>query len=258
MDIIKSTTVSVDAKDVVLSQSKVKTWESLECKVRAKAEIFGEVQRTPNEYMINGLYFESGCLGASAHGEASTDLPRLKSGEKSADHKRIDLQIDRFKELFTPDSYDFLGWEITDRQLIVRGEEGEGTIDFMARRDGVPSLWDLKLTSDLTSSPGWGNLEGIDFLQQGIYKYWYRKEYGIDPDTFLIIFDYTTHRRIKLLKVDISEAMIAQYLERFSQVNADIRETYEPVPSLNNCARCLVECPKRTIKPLVDYQELSI
>lgn len=243
---------------LILSQSKVKTWESNECKVKAKAEILGTVTRQPNEYMLNGLYFEGRCLGSSAHGDIIEDLPRLKSGDKSADHKRIDLQADRFHELFTPDSNDFLGWEITDRQLIVRGDEGEGTIDFVARRDGQVSIWDLKLASDLTTVPGWGLAENIDFLQQGIYKYWYRKAYGIDPETYLIIFDYSTSRRIKLLKVDISEEKISQYLERFSQVSSIFDETYEPVPSLNNCARCLLECSKRALKPIVDYQEITI
>lgn len=243
---------------LVLSQSKVKTWESLECKVRAKAEILGEVKRPPNEFMMNGLYFETGCLGASAHGEGTFDLPRLKSGEKSADHKRIDLQIQRFGELFSPDSYDFLGWEITDRQLLLSGKEGEGTLDFVARRDGVTSIWDLKLTGDLTNEFGWGDTSSIDFIQQGFYKHLYRTTYGVDPETYLIVFDYSTYRRIKLIKVNITEEKISEYLGRFSNVFAKFTETFKEVPSLNNCAKCLLDCHQRALKPIVDYQEISI
>jgi len=58
---------------------------------------FGILFSPPSDSMLKGLYFESKCLGISADGGETVDLPRhKKTGAKLADHDRIDQAVERF------------------------------------------------------------------------------------------------------------------------------------------------------------------
>ena len=56
-----------------------------------------DIVSPPTDSMLKGLYFESKCLGISADGSETIDLPRhKKTGAKLADHDRIDQAVERF------------------------------------------------------------------------------------------------------------------------------------------------------------------
>lgn len=248
---------------MILSQSKVKMWEATNCKRLCQAELSGEVGRIPNEYMNRGLFFEQQCLGSSAHDNTPVTLPLLKDGRKSMVQIRLEQQAQRFQSLFNPDSPDYMGWQITDRQLNLVSGDRDGTLDFVCRRDGVVSVWDLKSCEDLTSMYGWGNPEKLDLIQQGWYRNLYRVNYSVDPELYLIIFDYSPAERCKIIKVTISEQTMAKYLLRFDAVENEIQELelldeFPRIPNFQDCKRCQLKCEVRAMSPNVDYQVIEI
>jgi len=55
----------------------------------------------PTESMLKGLFFETGCIGATQNGEGVYDLPRnKKTGAKSIDQIRLEQQIQVFKSMY--------------------------------------------------------------------------------------------------------------------------------------------------------------
>lgn len=247
-----------------LSQSKVKLWETTACKRKWQAEVRGEMVFEPNEHMMKGSFFETICLGSGVRGQVTTDLPRLKTGAKSMDQIRIEAQAARFKLLFNPDSPEYMGWQMTDSQVFIEKDGREGTLDFVCRRDGVKSIWDLKLTGDLANPGGWwGKPEEMDHLQLGFYKYLYREKFGEDCETYYALFDYSTSQRCKIIKLNISEESMAGYLLRFDDVEGtllelDQLEEYPRIPSYNECVKCKLQCSQRAITPGIDFIELTI
>lgn len=249
---------------ITLSQTKVKAFEATTCKRLFQAEFAtGEITREPNEYMMRGLYLEQEGLGGSAHSQEKVTLPRLRSGEKSVAHNRLDAQALRFRALFNPESPEYLGWQITDRQLLLKDGNREGTLDFVCRRDGVVSVWDLKCTEDLTNSMGWGNPEKLDFLQQAFYRHLYMTNFGIDPELYLIVMDYSTQERCKIIKLNLSDEFMDRSLYRFDEVagtllELDLLEEYPRIPAYMDCKRCSLSCRVRMVNPGIDFTEITI
>lgn len=245
---------------MIISQSKVKSYENTLCKRKWLAEATGEVETDTNEYMLRGAYFETLCLGSGVRGQVVNDLPRMKNGDKYVDHKRIDLQAQRFHHHFNPDSPDWLGWQITDRQLHLQLGEREGTLDFVCRRDGVRSIFDLKLNLNLGDPNGWwARPYEMDHLQLGFYRHLYRETYGEDPETYYALYDYSPEMRCKILKVNISEPTMAGYLLRFDSLERTLVESIiEKTPNFKECGKCKLECGERMMKPSVDFIEIDI
>jgi hypothetical protein len=251
----------MNMKEMSLSQSRVKLWETTNCKKKALAEMTGEVVIPPTDSMLKGSFFESGALGSGVKGQITTDLPRLASGKKSIEQIRIETQIQRFHSLFDPESDEYLGWQITDKQLHLQAGDKEGTLDFVCRRDSVRSVWDLKLNGDLMNPSGWwANPQHMDHIQLATYKYLYRQKYGEDPETYYILFDYSAKLNIKVLKIDISEDSLVNYLHRFSVVKETLLELddCEPTPSFYECNRCLVRCEDRVFKPIITFEQYEV
>lgn len=145
-----------------------------------------------NINMTRGQYFESQVLGETAKGDVITDLPRLKSGEKNVDHKRIDEQVNNFKNIAHDHNIKFITKQlrlefkdpnykyklvgvidavgtITDEDQIkewirmqtnnIFREPGEDLVDVnevadRMRKSGTPAIFDLKLTKSITKSTG--------------------------------------------------------------------------------------------------------
>jgi hypothetical protein len=243
---------------MILSQSKTKTWEQTICKRKAIAEMTKEVIIPPTEPMMRGSYFESLALGSGVNGQVTDDLPRLASGKKSIEQIRIDDQVSRFHSLFSPESEEYLGWQITDKQLYLSEGEREGTIDFRCRRDGIRSIWDLKLTGDMMSPGGWWyDIGSMDHVQLAFYKHLHRLKYNEDCETYYALFDYSPKKNIKILKINISEATIMNSLERFDVVEKTLLEMVEfsTTPSYSECGKCRVDCKERVFKPIVTFEE---
>jgi len=162
-----------------------------------------------SDSQLKGLYFESKCLGASADGSATIDLPRHKrTGARLADHDRIDQAV----ELFFQVKQD-LGLKIEQGQTQVYNKRKwvdpehhwdipvflDGTLDFVSpiQTPGYSfesATVDLKLTKDrdivdtfsngLFHSTPWGNMEKADFTEAMMYRLVFGR-----PFVYLV-FDY--------------------------------------------------------------------
>lgn len=209
-----------------------------------------------NDHMDKGKYFEYYGLGGSAKDDIVTDLPRTFNGKKTAEHTRIDAQIERFKSLTNPSSPEFLGHTITATQVKIRDEETErdGTIDFVTSdRDNDIWIDDLKLTNDLESTRtpySWGHpWNELDMLQLIHYADLFEKETGIRPRTALWVFDYSPKMNIKVGEIVISDKARREKDYRFESA-VEVVGLYEQhgwskSPSEKECSMCKLVCDKR-------------
>ena len=178
------------------------------CKIYHTA-LLKDIQIPPSDSMIKGLYFESKCLGLSADGSATIDLPRhKKTGAKLADHDRIDQAVERFFQVTKE-----YGMIVEKDQTQVYHKRRwidqhhnwdipvylDGTLDFISpiSTPGYSfetATIDLKLTKDkevcdsfsngLFHATPWGNMEMADFTEAMIYRLIFGK-----PFVYLV-FDY--------------------------------------------------------------------
>lgn len=218
------------------------------------------IEQEASVEMLKGQYMETLCIGSGAHGTLIEDLPRLKSGDKSADQLRIDQQAEAFKRYFDPSDELYLGFKIVDTQVVVSDGIRQGVIDIVAEdEDGVICHIDLKATSNVENTFGdysWGNPENMDFIQQTLYSELYKKQTGIEVvRVFLLVFDWSPNLGKKLIELDISNASVEDCSYRFSEADRlinEYEEDYWPtVPSRKECSGCPVECGNR-------FNELNI
>jgi hypothetical protein len=173
------------------------------------AMLLRDVTSPPSDSMIKGLYFESKCIGVTADGSETIELPRhKKTGAKLADHDRIDQAVERFFQV----KQDY-GLVIQKNQTQVYHKRRwidpqhnwnipifiDGTLDFISpiTTPGYSfssAVIDLKLTKDkdvcdsfsngLFHATPWGNMEGADFTEAMMYRLIFGK-----PFVYLV-FDY--------------------------------------------------------------------
>lgn len=210
----------------------------------------------PTEPMNKGLFFETLCLGGSAHDEGTTSLPLVRGGKKSADQIRIERQAVRFKRMTDPTSSEYVGWAVDERQLVLEHDNIRGVIDFTSKPDVV---WDLKLTASLDGY--WSG--DVDLTQQITYKWLYEQVRGVSPEMYLMIFEYETRMRVKIVEVKISEEATIRVLERFKKADMDIKEyamlsEFPRVPSRDQCSKCPLACQFRNARPGIIYETLEV
>jgi hypothetical protein len=193
-------------------------------------------------YIDRGYYFEYLCIGGgSDSSETVTDLPRLKNGAKGAEQQRIELQAERFREFIEK-----AGIQVTATQVRLEGAESEGTIDFLAiMPDGRKAYWDLKLTTDVTSTEShysWGDLQKHDFTQQFYYEDLFH-EMGEDVDCYLYVADYSTSMNVKVFKLSFDrEQRRGEVRERraaaFEQIKDYEANGWVARPAPHRCKNC--------------------
>jgi hypothetical protein len=174
-----------------------------------KTILLREITSPPSESMIKGMYFESKCIGSSADGSETIDLPRhKKTGARLADHDRIDQAV----ELFFKVKQDY-GLVVEQNQTQVYQKRRwvdpqrnwnipiflDGTLDFVSpiTTPGYSfesATIDLKLTKDkdvvesfsngLFHGTPWGNMEMADFTEAMMYRLIFGR-----PFVYLV-FDY--------------------------------------------------------------------
>lgn len=206
-----------------------------------------------------GNFFEYLCIGANAKGEAVKSLPLTKANEKTAAHKRIEMQASRFRDLFDPLHPDFQGFKITDTQTllegVINGIPAQGTIDIGAINvsNGNPAIIDLKLTADamnVNSEYSWGNhIEQLDLVQQVLYRELYQQKFGVYPEMVLMIFEHGTKMNIRVIHLDIQDYRIAWVSDRLLQAK-EVTDLYDQNgwithASPQECKRCTLKCDKR-------------
>lgn len=212
--------------------------------------------------MLAGSFFETLCLGSGAQGQVITDLPRLKSGEKSTDQVRIEKQAERFKALFNTAESDYSGWTMGRSQLYLEYEDRGGTIDFEMFIGERACIVDLKLTKDLVTGY-WSRPSEVDLIQIVHYRNLYYQNFSVIPECYFLIFDYTPKMNVKLLKVEVTQRAIDDYERRFDRaINLitewDDMEEWPRIPEPSSCSKCPLQCDKRTIKSNIIYESITI
>lgn len=254
-----------------LTQTSLKDLENDEtCPWRWKKQwIDREIKFKSNENMDKGSYFEGIVLGSGAvSGQAVTDLPRLLSGEKSAEHKRIDEQAARVtKMLFDTTSPEYLGLSVVRTQLELLVGNKKGTIDIEAVDEEVTSwIVDLKLTKDLTSDRtkySWGNnWEDMDFVQLTHYADLYTEATGKKPRVGILVVDYSPQKRVTFGELVISDEKLSDKNRRFSAGENTIslynQHGWVKTPNIKECESCPLKCDERLngsqlIKQIINY-----
>jgi hypothetical protein len=236
----------------------------------------------PSDSMIKGLYFESKCLGASADGSATIDLPRhKKTGAKLADHDRIDLAVERFSQVKQDyglvidvdqtQVYQKRRWVDTDHTWNIPISL-DGTLDFVSpiATPGYSfesATIDLKLTKDkdvcdaftngLFHATPWGNMEMADFNEAMMYRLIFGRPF------IYLVFDYKKDnagfKDIPII-TDINDPdpqKAAKASIRMAELQRSIRWVVAAIlkweslgwpmlPIAKVCATCpIMDCPKR-------------
>ena len=168
-----------------------------------------DITSPPSDSMFKGLYFESKCLGTSADGSETIDLPRhKKTGARLADHDRIDQAVERFFQV-TKDYGLIIDKALTQvyhKRRWIDPEQNldipvyiDGTLDFISPittpgYSFASATIDLKLTKDrdnvesytngLFHATPWGNMEMADFSEAMMYRLIFGR-----PFVYLV-FDY--------------------------------------------------------------------
>jgi len=212
------------------------------------------------------MYFEYLAIGGGVGDEDVTDLPRLKTGAKSADQIRIEEQAEIFKNALYNDKCPYyLGFEVVDTQVHVENDTSKGFIDVLAKRGDELAIIDLKLTRDFygVSPPySYGDMSSMDMIQLALYKYLYDQEHGTDVSTYIFVGDYTPKMNRKLVKVDVSANKIDEVLSRIDQgyETIDLYQkhgwTYDP--SEWECKDCPLRCEHRFEKKVIPFEQLNV
>ena len=204
-------------------------------------------KKPPTQPMIKGSYFETKAIGGGAGGSSVDDLPRIRGGKMSADHKRINEQVVQFKILseeygviLSDDSsnvqvkgmkhYPQDHW--VDVEVFLTGEaDFISPIEFHGHKFPM-AIVDLKLTKDLTSTFGkysWANKQFINTQQGTIYHLLF------DLPFLFWVFDYPAKERSnELLYVnhDVNnenQALANKAKYRLREVHETIRKTISEI-----------------------------
>jgi len=253
------------------------------CKVY-HTTLLRDIVTPSSDSMLKGLYFESKCLGVSADGGETVDLPRhKKTGAKLADHERIDMAVERFFQVkkdyglvidkSQTQVYHKRRWINPDHQWNIPVYI-DGTLDFISpiTTSGysfASATIDLKLTKDkdvcdsfsngLFHATPWGNMEMADFTEPMMY----RLIFGL-PFVYLV-FDYkSTNAGFKDIPIitdikDPDPKKAEKASCRLSNLNNTIRWAIDAIlgweslgwpmtPIAKVCTTCpMLECQKRNI-----------
>jgi len=217
-------------------------------------------ERDPSDMQNKGLYFEYLCTGGGLRGR---DKPPTARG---VDKERIEYNAALFKRLFNPDDPMFMGYEITNTDVMLGPVElvdmhgrpymASGIGDILAIDTATEKeiYIDMKLTKDSEAKFGpfpWGDLPNMDTIQLWFYKKMFAEQLEMNVDTAYLVFDIsTTVRAPKLIHVDHTDQTIELFEKRVSEA-IDMLEMYENekwewvLPSYNECGSCKLDCKFR-------------
>lgn len=147
-----------------------------------ECDIDKTVERPPTIDILKGIYFETMVIGGSAHDKGLEDLPRLKTGEKSASHKRIDEQVEAFTRLCFERQvsiYKGINTQVPIRVNLNSEFYLEGIMDvfpttFLDKNKLRLAVVDIKMTGSLDTTFGehcWGAVQHKDDIQDKAYNY---------------------------------------------------------------------------------------
>ncbi len=231
--------------------------ETAHCDFQIKRESIDGDYRSTTEAMTNGVFFETLCLGSGAKGNSVTDLPRLKTGNKSLTQKRIESQAIEFTKDVAELRLEINSY--TTQQTFVkvwRGLEKFGVIViFTGDLDILSPITykgveyplaniDLKLSGDLTSTWGafaWGAVETMDHTQAYAYTWLTNLIF------FYMVYDYKPAMSKKIFKVNTDATIMGEFFEGLRKGTAEYiraeKDGWKKDNTLGKCKKCNVkEC----------------
>lgn len=223
------------------------------------------IKSEPSLAMLKGSYFEGLCLGSSGKGEIISDLPRLKSGEKSVDQQRIEKQAEVFKQM------------CIDRPIVVMQKQLQltveynkdydltGIIDFDGTIDGEEtiSMFDLKLTGSIYHEHregqfgpwSWEFPYNMDFTQAFMYNYLYSEMHQVNAPFYYLVFDYKPESEYKIIRKKIEKMHILELMETIrkgiEKIEFHQASEWEYNPIYKNC----IQCPLKNTCPVKNLQK---
>ena len=252
---------------ITISQTFIKAMKFDFCPAQIKAIFIDKtVKSVPSLAMLKGSFFEHLCLDAGhAHDDTNvTDLPRLKNGNKSVEHQRIEAQAEVFQRI------------VKERPIVIHEKqvnitipyndnyELSGTIDFFAQLDGNPemAIFDLKLTGSIYREHNYDGMapwswefpQNMDFTQAFMYNYLVQEKLVIDAPFYYLVFDYKPESEYKIIRKKIERIHKMELME-------SIRKTIERIEFHNsagwnynatyaNCIKCPLKktCPAKILQ----------
>ena len=255
---------------IKLSQSFIKNFfkngEPIEyCPYQVKRTTIDRQFRVATEPMIKGNYFETKAIGGTVGGWKVLDLPRLRNGSRSADHKRIDAQVRTFHKDVEKYKIDINKLTVQKKfeKVIPNFVENltiilDGTLDILSYIDYGgryhKAAIDLKLTKDVNTTGGdfcWGSPNDMDHIQAYLYHFLTGLPF------YYMIYDYKASVLEKKapLPIYIGQTHIKEMMETIRKTCAEIiyneMEGWKPNPNINKnigfkrsipiCSKCKVK-----------------
>jgi hypothetical protein len=167
--------------------------------------------------------------------------------------------------LYDKDCEYYLGFEVLETQVRVEDEIAKGVIDVVAKRGDELALIDIKLTRDFYSvaAPyGYGYMDSMDMIQMALYKYLYDEAHGTNVSTYILVGDFSTQYRRKLVEVDVSQKMLDEVFSRLS-TGYEVIDLYQKHgwtydPSKRECDDCPLKCSNRYEKEVFDNETIHV
>jgi len=261
---------------VLISQSLMKQFimfnDPIEfCPYQIKRTYIDKAYDKRTDAMTNGVFFESLAIGGDVRGNTITDLPRLRTGKKSTDHKRIESQVLEFKR-----DANELELEIdrfTSQQRFCKVWHGMADVDIIVifiggldllspiKYNGEKRLAaiDLKLTKDVSNTNGnfcWGSPNDMDHTQAYSYSWMTGLPF------YYMVYDYKPKMEKKSpLKVNINAIILKEFFEALRKAVANIiyeeNTGWQPRPGLldDTGFRKVPKCEKCIVKDCKFYKK---
>jgi len=241
-------------KDFPITASLISAMKEPYCErklIETKLRI--DSKERPNLNMLKGLFFESLCLGESSDGSVTKNLPRLKTGKKSIDQIRIEIQADNFKKVC-----DLYKIKVLSVQLEVKGTHKATTRALMGHIDIVGTIEeeviqphsvfdpkpanyqekkiievgciiDLKLTANINAGGDWSwkHPYNMPSTQPAMYTRLMEENLSKTLPFYYMVFDYSTAMDFVIIKKNIG------ILEQ-SELDVDIKRVSDTLDDMHN------------------------
>ncbi len=208
------------------------------------------IRSEPTKATLGGHYFEQKCIDYTSgdpdeFNEKLKDVGLITSkGEKSAELKRIDQQVQAFIAQMQqiPLEIDSVGDKI-------QWDDYKAVLDILGTYDGRKAVVDLKLTGmfDNKWEPyGW-YLDTLEdkwklMIQAKLTKWMWIQKYDEEIDFYFWVFSKTDKLQQRLIKVDVSEESMVLFTRQLLDVKQEIYESFtggfQAMPEYNRCMQC--------------------